>query len=155
MIDRLDRQLIALTCGDVGHSLNPFQELAASLDVSEDEVIQRLRKYRSNGSLRRFGAVLRHTRAGYRANGMSVWNVPDSDVARIGKALAQRPEISHCYERRRFDDWQYNVYGMIHGHTADEVLAVARSIANSLSLSDYDVLFSLREFKKTSMTYQV
>jgi DNA-binding Lrp family transcriptional regulator len=154
MLDDIDRKLIARACGDIGDSPYPFHALAAELGMDEADIITRLNAYKHDGVLRRFGAILRHQQAGYSANGMSVWNIPDVDAAAVGKRLAECPDISHCYERPRFDDWPYNLYGMIHGHSEDEVLSCAKRIATGLSLDDYDVLFSIREFKKTSMVYR-
>ncbi len=153
MLDRIDYRLIALAGGDIGESLYPFSEMAAELEIGEQEVISRLRSYRTTGTLRRFGAILRHQQAGFQANGMSVWNVAEPDTTRVGRMLAECPEISHCYERPRFQEWQYNIYAMIHGRTKEDVTSLARRIAEEMSIDDYLVLFSVREFKKTSMMY--
>lgn len=155
MFDKVGRELIARMCGDIGGSLYPYREIAAELGLKEEEVISRLKSYKSDGTLRRFGAVLRHQSAGYKANGMSVWDVQDPDVSRVGDQLASCREISHCYERPRFSDWPYNVYAMMHGKTKDEVLSLAGRIAEQVSIDNYEVLFSVREFKKTSMVYGV
>ena len=152
-LEEMDRAIIRRVSADIGESLYPFREIALELKLSEDDVLERLKSYTQQGIIRRFGAILRHQVAGYEANGMSVWNVPGSDVDRVGRILAACPEISHCYERPRSPDWPYNLYGMIHGHSRDEVLNVARKAAEKISIDDYDVLFSVREFKKTSMVY--
>ncbi len=153
MLDRIDHRLIALACGDIGESQYPFREMAAKLQIGEQEVISRLRSYRATGLLRRFGAILRHQQAGFRANGMSIWNVAEPDTTRVGRMLAECSEISHCYERPRFPGWQYNIYAMIHGRAKEDVASLARRMAEEMSIDDYLVLFSLREFKKTSMMY--
>jgi len=154
MLEDTDARLITRACGDIGDSLYPFREIAAELGMTEEAVVERLKSFKSKGMLRRFGAMLRHQVVGFEANGMSVWNVADPDAAKAGRKLAERPEISHCYERPRMPDWPYNIYAMIHGHTEEGVLAVARRIAEDLAADDYDVLFSVREFKKTSMVYR-
>jgi len=152
-IDDLDRLIIARCCGDIGESPQPFVDLATELGASVDDLLGRLRRYRETGALRRFGAILRHQKAGFSANGMSVWDVAPEDVARVGGIMAAFPEVSHCYERPRMPDWPYNVYGMIHGHSEDECLAVGRRIARETGLDEFRMLFSVREFKKTSMVY--
>jgi len=153
MLDELDRNIIRRVCGDIGHSPRPFREMAEELGLDEADLLVRLRSYKQDGVLRRFGAILRHQKAGYVANGMSVWNVPDGDVARVGEQMASFREVSHCYERPRLPDWPYNLFGMIHGHSEDECRAVAARIALQIGIDDYRVLFSRREFKKTSMVY--
>jgi hypothetical protein len=78
--------------------------------------------------------MLRHQSAGFTANGMSVWDVPDADVARVGAILDGFPDVSHAYERPRFPGWPYNVFGMIHAHTEDECRAVAARIAEAIGV---------------------
>jgi len=148
-----DRRIIRRACGDIGGSLHPFREMATEIDVSQDELIERLNAYKKSGMLRRFGAILLHKEAGYAANGMSVWNVPDQDVERVGELLAACRDVSHCYERSRMEDWPYNVYAMIHCRTKDGCTAVASRLSSESDIGDYGILFSVREFKKTSFTY--
>jgi DNA-binding Lrp family transcriptional regulator len=152
-LDDTDRRTIRLACGDLGLDRTPFRAWAEKLGISEAAVLARLASYRQSGAMRRFGAVLRHHAAGFTANGMSVWDVPDADVSFVCERLAACSEISHCYERPRFPGWPYNVFGMIHGRTREECLSVAIRVAESAGIKNYDVLFSVREFKKTSMIY--
>lgn len=103
--------------------------------------------------MRRFGAILRHHQAGFTANGMSVWNIPDMQVERVGTLMAEFPEVSHCYQRPRLPDWRYNLFAMIHGRSENECRQIAERIAAATGIDDYDMLFSTREFKKSSMQY--
>lgn len=153
MLDEIDRRIINRICGDIGTSSHPFREIALELGMTEDELLARLLTYQEQGFMRRFGAILRHQVAGFSANGMSVWNVPDAEVERVGILMTECAEVSHCYERPRLPDWPYNLFAMIHGHSEDECRAVAARIAAATNINDYDVLFSKREFKKTSMQY--
>jgi len=153
MLTDIDRQLIARVSGELGESRYPFRAIAEELGITEDEVLTRLQAYREQGLLRRFGAILRHQLAGFTANGMSVWNVPDADVERVAEVMTGFPEITHCYERPRLPDWPYNLFAMIHGHSREECERIAASIAEVIGIRDYQVLYSNREFKKTSMRY--
>ena len=152
-LDRLDRQIITRLCGDLGGSRSPFREIAAEFNLPEEELLRRIRCYRAGTILRRLGAILFHQTAGFSANGMSVWNVPDADAEKTGEMMARAPEVSHCYVRPRLPDWPYNLFGMIHGHSEDECRAVAARISAETSIDEYDVLFSVRQFKKSSMVY--
>ncbi|MHB9024845.1 MAG: siroheme decarboxylase subunit beta [Armatimonadota bacterium] len=153
MLSALDRRIISRLSGDLGESRYPFAELAAEIGVTEDELLKRLRDLQERGILRRFGAILRHQAAGISANGMSVWNVPEADAERVGTLMAAFPEVSHCYQRPPMPNWPYNLFAMIHGRTEDECRAVAERIAAAIGITDYNILFSIREFKKTSMAY--
>ena len=152
-LDALDRKLIARLCGDIGDSLHPWRQIADETGISEDEVLSKLKEYKEEGMLRRVGAILRHRSAGFSANGMSAWNVPADDIERVGELMASVPEISHCYERPSLPDWPYNIYAMIHGTSEDEIRAVANKIAEETGIEDYEILFSGREFKKSSVQF--
>lgn len=153
MQDPFDRKIIARLCGDIGTGLHPFREVASELGLDEDELLKRIRVYQASGQLRRFGAILRHQVAGFTANGMSVWNIPEAKVEWAGALMAGFAEVSHCYERPRLPEWPYNVFGMIHGHSEEQCRNVARRISTIIGVTDYEVLFSVREFKKSSMVY--
>lgn len=152
-LDAIDRRLIHRLCGDITDTEFPFHKLADELGLPVAEVLKRIRAYRQGKIMRRFGAILRHQRAGFTANGMSVWRVAPQDVERVGRILAQCPAVSHAYERPTFPGWPYNVFGMIHGHSREECLDTAAELARATGISDYRVLFSTREFKKSSRIY--
>lgn len=133
---------------------HPFKDIAEKLGLTEEEVIQKTRAYGEKKYYRRFGATLRHHKAGFKANGMGIWSVPEeADRQRIGETLAAWREVSHAYERPSFDGWPYHLFTMIHGESEDEVREIARRMSEQSGVTDYDVLFSTREFKKTSMQY--
>ena len=99
------------------------------------------------------GAVLRHVEAGFRANALCAWVVPADKIDEIAQKLAACPSISHCYDRNNTPDWPYNVYTMIHAHTREECEVIARKLAAENNLSQYTMLYSVKEWKKTSMRY--
>ncbi len=154
-LDTLDRALLELTCGDIGDDPFPYARLAETLYTSEEEVLRRLAHFHIRGIHRRFGAVLHHRRAGYIANGLSVWDVPEEQVEQVGMLMAGFAEVSHCYERPRLPDWPYNLYAMVHAMSQEECDAAVRRIAEATGQQTYEVLYSLREFKKTSMQYRL
>lgn len=154
-LDEDDRRIIARASGDLPDSDQPFDAMAAELGYRPAFLLTRLRNYRQRGILRRFGAILRHQLAGFVANGMSVWNAFATSLERLAEVLAARPEVSHCYERPALPDWPYTLYAMIHGQSKQQCLSVAEDVARKTGVTDYRVLFSLREFKKTSWQYDL
>ncbi|MDH5639095.1 MAG: Lrp/AsnC family transcriptional regulator [Nitrospinota bacterium] len=149
-----DADIMAQLQGTIPMTLTPFADIAASLGLTEEEVIARVRDYGEKKYYRRFGATLRHQKAGFRANGMGIWSVPDQASRKeIGEKLASFTEVSHAYERPSFEGWPYHLFTMIHGQTEQEVRDIARRMSQTVGISEYDVLFSIREFKKTSMQY--
>jgi siroheme decarboxylase len=98
-------------------------------------------------------AVAAHRRLGYLANGMAVFRVADDRIDGVGAQLARRSEVTHCYRRPPLPGWPYNLFAMIHGHTQHEVRAFVQHRARELDLTDFEILFSIKEYKKVSMTY--
>ena len=134
-------------------STQPFRAIAERCGMSEKELLEKIRQLKEQGIIRRFGARVRHQRLGMTANGMGVWQVPEKDIQRIGKIMASFPEVSHCYQRPTYPDWPYNMFTMIHARTREECRRVAERIKKATGLQDYELLFSKREFKKSTMRY--
>jgi DNA-binding Lrp family transcriptional regulator len=127
--------------------------MAKRLGRSEKWVLVHVRKLVRKKVLRRIAAILIHRRAGFRANGMGVWEAPPTDCDRVGRIMASFPEVTHCYRRPSFPGWPYTLYTMIHGRTRAECRAVARRLSKATGIYRYNILFSTREFKKTSPVY--
>jgi DNA-binding Lrp family transcriptional regulator len=79
--------------------------------------------------------------------------VEESRIDAVGTIMAQFREVSHCYRRDPTPEWPYNLYTMIHGLDEQHCRSTAEKMAAKAGVQDYCLLFSRREFKKTSMTY--
>jgi heme b synthase len=148
-----DRDLVRALQENLPESQTPFDDIAAMLHRDAEDVLTTIRDWIARGVIRRFGAVVRHHRLGFLANGMAVFVVPDDRLAKVGRALARRHDVSHCYHRPALPDFPYTLYAMIHGRQEDDVRAVAAELAETHGVCDYQVLFSRRQFKKASMRY--
>ena len=105
------------------------------------------------GLLRRVAAILYHRRAGFSANGMGVWQVPDEQILEIGCRMAAVRGISHCYQRPTYEDWPYSVFTMAHGRSKEECDAVLDAIAEETGIEERATLYSSTEFKKIRLLY--
>ena len=121
--------------------------------MSEENLLSKIQDFVDKGYIRRFGATLRHRRVGINANAMSVWAVPDDQIERVGKTIASFKEVTHCYQRDPMPGSEYNLYTMIHAKTKKECLRIVKRISDRTGITDYKLLFSTEEFKKTSMEY--
>ena len=148
-----DIRLFKLLQQDLPLTSRPYAEIGRNIGLSEEEVIERIKKYKSNGVIRRFGTAVRHRELGIVANAMVVWDVPDERTEIVGRNMSSFPEVSHCYQRPRFAGWQYNMYTMVHGQTKEDCKRIAVRIAEKVDIQNYDLLFSTKELKKTSMKY--
>jgi len=147
------KQLVRLLQENLPDSHKPFDEIADQLGWSVGRVLEQIEDWLAAGVIRRLGAVVRHQRLGFRANGMAVLDVPEDREDEVGAILAGRSEISHCYCRPRLPDFPYGLFAMVHGHDAQEVRDLVASLAGELEIDNYDVLFSTTEYKKVSMKY--
>lgn len=148
-------ELIKILQEDIPLTEDPFQQIAEQLDLPEEWIYQTLKRWKQEKKLRGVRAILYHQQAGYIANGMSVWAVPEDQIEKVGEKIASFSAVSHCYQRPTLPDWNYNLYAMIHARSQDEVEATAREISQSVGITDYQILYSVREFKKRSMKYFV
>lgn len=153
MVDETDKKVIGLIQGDIPLCERPFKELAARAGMSEDAFVARVRELKERGVIRRFGATLRHQEAGFSANAMSAWQVPDEKADEVGKIIAGFREVTHCYRRRPHPKWPYSLYAMIHGRSEEDCRRAAEEMSRMVGIDKYVLLFSVEEFKKTSMEY--
>ncbi len=151
-----DLALIEALCEGLPLVVRPYLALGARVGLDEEETIHRLQHLIEGGIIRRFGVIVRHHRLGYRANAMSVWDVPDHALPEIGARMGRFEFVSLCYRRpRRLPDWPYSLFAMVHGTQRTEVLAQVDTIARELGLeaTERDVLFSCRQFKQCGARY--
>jgi DNA-binding Lrp family transcriptional regulator len=132
----------------------PYHALAEALGMSAAEVITAFSQMLARGAIRRIGVVPNHYALGYRANGMSVWDVADTVVDTHGAALAQLPWVSHCYRRpRALPLWPYNLFVMLHGANQAEVALLAEQLGALLApdCRGSEILYSTQILKKTGL----
>lgn len=153
MLTELEQRIVAVVQAGFPLVREPFREMATQLGLTEEALLEHLRRLQAQGVLRSLRAILAHRRVGYAANAMVVWRVPAARVAEVGRVLAAFPEVSHCYERAVANNWPYNLYTMLHGRSREACLQVAARMAAAVALTDYELLFSTAELKKTGMTY--
>ena len=139
--------------GDLPLGISPFAAIAQKTGWDEKELLRRIQSFIRRGMIRRFGAILRHQKAGYRGNAMVVWRVPEDQIPRVSRAMASFLAVSHCYLRAPHSEWPFNLYTMVHGQSERDCQRIARQISKNTGMKDYRLLFSKREHKKSSMTY--
>ena len=154
IIDDVDRRLIVATQKGLPLDPHPYNIVADEIGITESEVRQRLERMQDTGVIRRIGAVPNHYRLGYRANGMTVWNVPDEKINDLGKKVGALDFVSHCYHRpRHLPEWPYNLFAMVHAKEHDEAMRLVDKIAELLGDDNLgsEVLFSTRILKKSGL----
>src|SRR5277367_102412 len=151
--DELDIAVIRALQGDMPVIEEPYAPAAGELAMTQERLLDHLAGMQERGLLRRVAAILYHRRAGFSANGMGVWKVPDEQIFEIGCRMAAVRGISHCYQRPTYPDWPYSVFTMAHGRSKDECDAILDSIADQTGITERSTLYSSTEFKKIRLLY--
>jgi siroheme decarboxylase len=154
LIDAIDRRIIVATQAGLPLVARPYDAIGDDIGIDGDDVRDRLRRMLGAGIIRRIGAVPNHYALGYRANGMSVWDVPDAHLRDAGQTVGALPFVSHAYARpRHLPDWPYNLFAMVHDRDRDGVEARVAEIAVLLgsAVRQHKILYSTRILKKTGL----
>jgi len=149
----MDRAVILALQGDMPVVSEPYAPAAAEVGVPVPELLEHLESMKERKALRRVAAILFHRRAGFSANGMGVWNIPEERIMEIAPVMASYRGISHCYQRPTYQDWPYSVFTMAHGRSKEECDAILDSIAEETGIEDRRTLYSSTEFKKIRLLY--
>jgi len=152
-LSELDVRVIRAVQDDLPLVPHPFEECARSQGLSEQQLFDGMADLQRRGHLRRVAAILHHRRAGYAANAMAVWAVPEERAEELGRQMADFASVSHCYQRPVYPDWRFNLFSMIHGRKVGDCEKVVEAIQQATGIEDYAVLYSTKEYKKTRVRY--
>ena len=151
--DTLARRLIELTQAGLPLLDDPWAWLAEQLELSIESTLDLLKRLQAEGAIRRIAAVPNHYRLGYRYNGMTVWDVRDTDMPRLGALIGAQPFVSHCYRRPRQTTWRYTLFAMVHGRSREEIDSYREHLRYLLgdACTADEMLVSSRILKKTGL----
>jgi DNA-binding Lrp family transcriptional regulator len=131
----------------------PFAAEGELIGCDEATVLELLDSFKQRKLMRRFAAVMNHRSAGYKANAMGVWAVPDDRLEELAPQMASFAHVSHCYQRPTYDDWPYSVFTMVHGHNARDCEDTIAAIRDETGIDEYALLWSVKEYKKVRVRY--
>lgn len=146
-------KFIKLLQKDIEFKKEPFKDIIKELNISYEELFQVINDFLESGVMRRFASILNHRKAGFSANAMVVWNIDEANAQQIGETAASFSEVSHCYLRPKYPNWQYNLFTMIHGKTTQDTQKTIDEIAKNIEYKDKMALYSSKEFKKVRIIY--
>ena len=133
----------------------PFLYISNKLGITERELLDIAKEFEERGIMRRFAAILRHQKAGFVANGMVTWEVPEDRLEDVAKIAISFSQVSHCYQRPVYEDWPYNLFTMIHARSKDSCERIAKEISTRTGITEYVILYSTKEYKKERVKYFV
>lgn len=131
----------------------PYAPMACRIGIAEDDFLAAASRLKADGYMRRMAGVLHHRAAGFRANAMGVWVVPDERAEEVGGIMARFKGVSHCYRRPTYPDWPYSIFTMVHGQDAAGCQEVIDAMAQATGVTEYALLYSTQEYKKVRLRY--
>ncbi len=152
MLTEMEKRVSKFIQQDIPLEKRPFKSIAEQAFSSEEEVLATIQGLMAKGSIRKFGAILRHQKAGFTQNAMVIWAVPPDRYESVGNTLASFAEITHCYERVPPFEGKYNIFTMIHFQKENQE-SIIQKLSRAAGIKDFRVLASEEEYKKNSMEY--
>lgn len=149
----IELKILAVIQNGLPESVTPYADMAEQAGITTDELLDILRQWKTDGKMRRIGAVVSHFKMGIPAGAMVVWKVPCERTEEAGNILASFPEVTHAYEREQPEGWPYNFYTMVHGQSSEDVNATVDRMSEACGVSDFRQLRTVRELKKVPPTY--
>ena len=122
--------------------------------VDIESALDVLEQLKNAGVIKRLAAVLNHRLLGYDANVMFVCKVDERQADKAGQRLAEYRQVSHCYQRRTFAGFDYNLFAMMHAKTMEEIDSLVQEFSSRENIKDYQLLTTVKEFKKKPVRYQ-
>ncbi|MDD5458037.1 MAG: Lrp/AsnC family transcriptional regulator [Phycisphaerae bacterium] len=153
LLSDIEKKVLAVIQDGFPNSPQPYKDMAKKAGIEVDQLLDMLKKWHQEGILRRIGAVVNHFKAGADVGAMVAWQVERERVEEAGKILASFKEVSHAYERQTSKSWPYNLYSMVHGKSVENVTWAIRRMSKACRISEYRVLFTEKELKKSSPVY--
>ena len=148
-----DKKIIQVLQEDFPLCEEPYKILAEKVGIDEEEFLQRVKDFLSENKIRKLGAVLQHRAAGFKSNALCAWEVPPEKLAEVAEIMSAHAAVSHCYDRNPAPNWNYNLYTMIHAKSREECDGVIAELSKLTGITNFQALYSKKEWKKTSMKY--
>jgi len=152
ILNNKEKKVARFIQGDIPLVSSPFDEVGSYCGLTADEFVNISQSFLEKGIMRKFGAILRHQKAGYEKNALVVWSVPADQIEKAGKIFVSFLFVSHCYERKPAFREKYNIFTML--HSKDEIIfSLVKDMVTATDIHDYLILESIQEYKKTSPEY--
>lgn len=153
-MDKRDIELVrALQNGEIFLKERPFHEAASLLGWSVEEVLERTRRLKEAGFIRKFSAFLGQGSTQASPSSLAVFDVGDYMAEETGALLSSHPLVSHCYIRPRFEGFPFNVYATVHAGSDKGLDRAVNELCALAEPSSCSALRTVLELKKSSPVY--
>lgn len=148
-----EKQVVSYLQGNIPITAELFKDIAKALNFDENELLDILSNWQEKGALKRISCIIRHQLFGFKGNAMCVWKVPENKIDELGAKLADRHDVSHCYQRKMLPEFPYNLYAMVHAESCEGVKGKFRELEQMEDIGNGRMLLSSKELKKSSPVY--
>ncbi|WP_129596111.1 Lrp/AsnC family transcriptional regulator [Anaerophilus nitritogenes] len=149
-MDKIDERILIEISQNIEICMDVYEALAKKLNLSEDELLKRLKNMKNQGVIKRIAPVLYHQNTEYKYHAMTAWKIPKNKIDTMLYEMQKIENISHIYERNINKDWPYNLFGMLHGKEKEEIQNIIKFLSKKIQVTEYTVLYTKKQWKKTS-----
>ena len=142
--DDLQKVLLSIQC-DLKICKEPFK------DIVEFDMLKRLKDI---GVIRKIAFMVNYRKLGFKASIMFVAKVKPEKVEEVGRKLSYLKLVTHCYERRSFSGWDYNLFAMMHSFDKQLIEAQVEKLKSEGLIEKYIFLETVKELKKKPIYHQ-
>ncbi len=148
-----EKLLLAKLQNDLQVIAKPFDFLCGK-DLAIEDILRILTELTDKGVIRRIAAVVDHHKLGFVANVLFVAKVTPDRIVEAGNALARFGIVSHCYQRRTFENWPYNLFAMMHSRSMGEIQHIIDRFIHAQKIDSFELLPTAAELKKQPVKYR-
>ncbi|MGA2368034.1 MAG: hypothetical protein ABSF74_05650 [Dehalococcoidia bacterium] len=141
-LDILDRRLLGLAQREFPLTRSPYADLGRKLDISGDEVIQRLGKLKVDGLIRQIGPIVDSAKLGYQST-LAAMKLGVTKLEGAARVLGAHAGISHAYLR----DHEYNLWFTLAMPREATIQAELDQIARACGADGFISMPAIKVFK--------
>lgn len=133
-MDETDRRLVNRLQEGLPVSRRPFDEIADTLGLSVDALLERIQRLLDDKVLTRFGPMFNAENLGG-ALSLCAMQVPRDRYDEVAQQVNAFPEVAHNYER----DHSLNMWFVVATERAEQAAAVIAAIEQAAACKVYDL----------------
>lgn len=135
-LDEVDRKIVQLLQDNFPLVERPWREVGDKLNLTEDEVINRLKRLNERGVTRKIGPIIDSSKVGLTAATLVGMKVPKHKVNDVAREINQYSSVSHNYEREH----EYNVWFTLTATNNNELISTLEEIRQKTGIHPSDIL---------------
>lgn len=141
-MDDRDRAILNEIQSDFPISSRPYREVGKRMDISESEVLERVKKLKTDGVIRRIGGNFDSKRLNFRST-LCAAKVPDGDVEDFVRVVNAYPGVTHNYLRNH----DYNVWFTFIAPSMSHIEVALEEISKATGATEIVNLPAVKRFK--------